>query len=137
MDQYTFNKVNWLEAKDDLSFIRTRVFIEEQSVPVELEWDKHDESCIHLLVLSRDKAVATARIQKNGHIGRMAVLKEHRHHGIGSAMLDILIEYCHEHKLRPHLDAQIEAIKFYQKKGFNIISEEFLDAGIPHKSMEI
>jgi len=137
MDQYSFNKVNWLEAKNDLSLIRTQVFIEEQSVPVELEWDEHDKNCIHLLVLFKNNPIATARMQKNGHIGRIAVLKEHRHQGIGSAMLDILIDYCNQHKLRPHLDAQIKAIGFYQKKGFCVISEEFLDAGIPHKSMEI
>jgi len=134
----TITKVNWHDAKPALQSIRRRVFIEEQSVPEDLEWDNLDKDCIHLLACNdKNEPIATARLLDNGHIGRMAVLKEYRHQGIGSAMLDQLIEYCKQHQLQPHLDAQTVAIGFYEKKGFKTTSDTFMDAGIPHKHMKI
>lgn len=135
---FTINHVNWQDAKKVLQFIRRRVFIEEQSVPEELEWDGLDNDCIHILVRDdNNEPLATARILNNGHIGRMAVLKPYRYQGIGSAMLDRLIEHCQDHKLKAHLDAQTAATGFYERKGFTIIGEMFMDAGIPHKHMEM
>lgn len=126
----------WSEYKDELRGIRETVFIEEQHVPVDLEWDTHDQDALHLLVRdSNQQAIATARMLSDGHIGRMAVLKPWRKQGIGTAMLRTLIRICQDKQLIAHLDAQVHAIGFYTKLGFVTSGDVFIDAGIPHKRM--
>jgi len=126
-----------MDCKDQLSDIRRQVFICEQNVPEELEWDEFDSQAQHVIALnSQKKAVATGRIKADGHIGRMAVLKSYRQQGIGSKILLALLDIAHDKKLETvYLHAQTSAIVFYEKFGFSCSSEEFLDAGIPHKSM--
>ena len=129
---------NWNEDKSALGSIRKKVFIEEQKVPEELEWDEYDEQCMHVLVTDdQNKPIATGRIKPDGHIGRMAVLKEYRNTGIGSAILKELIKSAQDkHLTKVYLHAQTTAISFYEKQGFKTCSEEFMDANIPHKTME-
>ena len=136
---YIINITDWASSKEDLSQIRRKVFIEEQQVPEELEWDEYDDSAIHILATdNKNQAVATARMQADGHIGRMAVRNEHRHHGIGTAMLITLIDLARAKKMTSlYLHAQITAIPFYEQQGFITISDEFMDAGIPHKTMQL
>ena len=126
-----------MDCKDQLSDIRRQVFICEQNVPEELEWDEFDNQAEHVIALNNEeKAVATGRIKADGHIGRMAVIKSYRQQGIGSKILLALLHIAHDKKLeRVYLHAQTSAIVFYEKHGFTCNSEEFLDAGIPHKSM--
>ena len=127
---------NWQENQETLSCIRKIVFIEEQNVPENLEWDGEDPGCMHVLACDMSgKAIGTCRVMKDGHIGRMAVLPEWRMNGIGTRMLQILLCYCKEHKLTPYLDAQLHATGFYQKYGFRVQGDIFMDAGIPHKRM--
>ncbi len=136
--QFTLTWVSWQQAEQELRTIREQVFIHEQHVPEALEWDGLDENCQHILVRERSgQAIATARLQTDGHIGRMAVLSHWRQCGIGSAMLAELLHYCAQHKLKAHLDAQTHALDFYRKSGFTAIDVEFLDAGIPHRKMII
>jgi len=133
---YTLRQVSWQQAEDKLRLLREQIFIKEQLVPEELEWDGLDDSCIHILVEDKHgNPVATARLLDNGHIGRMGVLSEHRHHGIGTAMLQYLTELCWQHQWQAHLSAQTHALGFYQQLGFIVNSEEYLDANIPHKDM--
>lgn len=133
---FSINICSWTESKDELRHIREAVFIEEQGVPVKLEWDEYDPDATHVLVRdSKQHAIATARLLADGHIGRMAVLKSWRHQGIGSAMLHTLIAVCQDKQLTPFLDAQIHALEFYEKNGFVSVGDEFMDAGIPHKRM--
>jgi len=129
---------SWSEDKSALGSIRKKVFIEEQKVPEELEWDEYDEQCIHILVTDdQNKPIATGRIKPDGHIGRMAVLKEYRNTGIGTAILKELIKSAQDKQLtKVYLHAQTTAISFYQKQGFKTCSEEFMDANILHKTME-
>lgn len=128
----------WEKHKEALSYIRRRVFIEEQNVPEELEWDEYDADSIHILASNeKNSPVATGRMKADGHIGRMAVLDEYRNKGTGSAILKLLLSSATDMKLKKvYLHAQISAIPFYQKHGFSTCSEEFMDAGIPHKSMQ-
>lgn len=78
---------DWSKDRDTLSMIRRRVFIQEQHVPEDMEWDEHDSEALHFLVLDTGgKAVGCARLLPNGHFGRMAVLPDWRHQGVG--------EYC-------------------------------------------
>lgn len=137
--QYHIKLTNWANDADRLGDIRRTVFIEEQKVPENLEWDESDDDATHVLATDNDnKPVATARIKDDGHIGRMAVLKAHRKHGIGSAMLKQLIDHAREQLLaRVFVHAQITAMPFYAKHGFVAISDEFMDAGIPHKIMQL
>lgn len=130
-------EVTWNIAQKELSEIRTAVFIEEQHVPPELEWDGLDHAALHLLAFNADgEAVGCARILSGGVIGRMAVLAPWRGRGVGMALLSNALQVCHERGWRDiRLSAQIHAIAFYEKAGFIGCSEEYLDAGIPHRDM--
>lgn len=120
----------------DVRDIRTTVFIEEQNVPIELEWDEFDEASIHFLAYYDNKAVATARLLEDGHIGRMAVLKEYRNRNIGKNMLKYILDIAEEKPYKSIvISAQEHAVGFYQKYGFSISGERYMDAGIPHYDM--
>ena len=116
--------------------IREQVFIEEQQVPPELEWDGLDPECIHVLATLGDgTAIGTARML-DGHIGRMCVLPEWRGCGAGRALLEALLSHAREQHIRKLvLNAQTGATGFYEKSGFNATGPVFMDAGIPHRRM--
>ncbi len=131
-------QVSWMDMEPHLRDIRTRVFIEEQNVPEELEWEDNDIDCVHLLVKKDNKYIATARLLPNGQIGRMAVLRPYRKLGVGSMMLQKLLAIAAE-KMQLHnvfLNAQINAMDFYSKFDFQEQGEIFDDAGIPHIRMK-
>ncbi|SDK67519.1 Predicted N-acyltransferase, GNAT family [Methylophilus rhizosphaerae] len=118
--------------------IRLHVFIEEQKVPVELEWDSADETAMHLLASVDDQPAACARVLPDGHIGRMAVLPEWRGRGIGMALLLQAIQVCRQLEVtHARLSAQTHAIAFYQQAGFDICSEPYSDANILHVDMQL
>jgi predicted GNAT family N-acyltransferase len=135
----------WTEARADASQIRETVFVAEQGVPAELELDRYDPECVH--ALARDetgRAVGTGRLLPSeahgervvGHVGRMAVLKEWRKRGVGGALLAGLVEAARERgDTEVALAAQTHAEAFYRAHGFVAQGNEFLDAGIPHRTM--
>ncbi len=125
------------EDKHPLKHIRTEVFILEQKVPVELEWDDDDTTAIHLLAFdAHHHAIGTVRLLASGKIGRMAVLKAWRKQGVGSMLLNAALEKIQQEKLpTPHLDAQLQAQSFYASFGFHAHGSTFMDAGIPHRKM--
>lgn len=129
--------VDWAEAEKAIRAIRQAVFIYEQAVPEELEWDGLDPLCAHVLAWNEiGEAVGTARIQAEGTIGRMAVLKDWRGRGVGFALLRTLLDLAARQGLsQVTLAAQTHAIGFYERAGFYAIGEPFLDAGIPHRLM--
>ncbi len=134
-----WSKLNDQEA---IKSIREQVFINEQNVPVELEWDNLDEQCLHCLVSDADGiSVATARLlqdKKHAHIGRMAVLKPYRQQGIGSMMLTTLLEQAKKiGVIKIDINAQTSAMSFYQRAGFIAVGDKFDDAGIPHYKMTL
>lgn len=128
----------WSKYKSQLMAIRRDVFIQEQGVPEELEIDEWDAKSTHLLVLNNLQPIATARLLPNGHIGRMCVTKPFRGQGIGKTMLERLIHKAALLGIETvKLNAQVSAIGFYQKSGFQVCSDTFMDAGIEHKSMSL
>ncbi|MBN4080539.1 GNAT family N-acetyltransferase [Beggiatoa alba] len=135
--QYTIKRCFWKTHQQQLSEVRRAVFINEQNVPEDLEWDGFDETAQHVIALNQEnKAIGTGRLKKDGHIGRMALLKEYRLQGIGTAILSALLELAKQQNLKKvYLHAQITALSFYEKQGFVCSSDEFMDAGIPHRSM--
>jgi len=137
MKEYSIKKCGWNSDKQQLSDIRREVFINEQQVPEELEWDEFDQSAQHVIALNQaGQPIATGRIKTDGHIGRMSVLKEYRQQGIGSAILLVLLDNAHQQNLkRVYLHAQVNAVPFYEKHGFIVQGKEFVDAGIAHKTM--
>ena len=136
MTTFLVLQVSWLSHQADLRRIREQVFINEQHVPIVLEWDEQDESAIHLLAFDGDKAVACARLLSDGHIGRMAVLKEFRGLGIGSAVLTHAISLGMAQGLHLiKISAQKHALSFYKRAGFVVTSAEYVEAGIAHYDM--
>lgn len=136
LDKVIVKTCDYQECLSDIQHIRTVVFIKEQSVPAELEWDNIDKECIHVLAYYENKPVATARLLKDGHIGRMAVLAEFRRQHIGQKLLEFMINLAQEKELTIQLSAQEHAVGFYAKQGFHITSDIYMDAGIPHYDME-
>jgi predicted GNAT family N-acyltransferase len=129
----------WEEALPLARPVRERVFIEEQSVPREEEWDEWDEASDHALAFdSGGNPIGTARLLPDGRIGRMAVLKEWRGKRVGAALLAAMLERARQRSMpRALLHAQIQAAGFYRRFGFSERGEEFLEAGIPHVEMTL
>lgn len=127
-------------AERDLCFaIRQAVFVEEQSVPLELEMDSYDDAATHFLLRDGDTPLATARLlDKNGtaKIGRVAVLAEVRGRGLGLRLMEAVLDEARRRSFTEAiLDSQTYAISFYARLGFVAEGEEFDDAGIPHYRM--
>lgn len=129
--------VDWSEAMPLLRAVREEVFVGEQKVPLELEWDEWDARCLHVLAVdARGNAIGTGRLLPDGHIGRMAVLKSWRGKGVGAAILELLLDCARQRGFRTaHLNSQTHAAGFYEKFGFRPEGEEFMEAGIPHVAM--
>ena len=128
---------DWNTCGDDAAQIRHEVFVVEQKVPLEEEMDARDGMCIHAVVYGSDGTpLATGRLLPDGHIGRMAVRAQARRSGLGSLVLESLME---EARKRGHrevvLAAQTHAQPFYAAHGFEVLGGVFLDAGIDHVNM--
>lgn len=131
-------QVAWQQAEAQLRHVRTIVFIEEQLVTPEFEWDEIDDSAVHLLALHENEAIGCLRIIHYGKIGRMAVLKPWRGMGVGKMLLNEAIHICRQHGSKQIvLSAQTHAIHFYQQAGFEITSGEYTDVHIPHVDMQL
>lgn len=135
---YLVRQASWQADEAEIRSIRQGVYIIEQHVPAELEWDGLDEQAMHWLALdAQSKAIATARLLPSGQVGRMAVLAPYRQQGIGASLLRAILEAA---KQLPHpplfLNAQTYAIGFYEKFGFVAEGPVFDDAGIPHRLMQ-
>lgn len=129
-------KALWADDSDTLMQLRTRVFVEEQNVSAALEIDGKDSECQHVKAIVDGLVIGTGRLLPNGFIGRMCVLAEYRNRNIGTMMLKNLVQQAldsgHQKVL---LNAQSYIIPFYQKFGFRVDSEEFIEAGILHRLM--
>ena len=133
-------KYSWQLAPADVRNIRQAVFVKEQQVPPELEWDDTDEIADHYLaVLPDNTPVGVGRLfstlEETAHIGRMAVLPAYRGKGIGEILLRHMMAEAAGQFSEVQLSAQEHAIPFYQQSGFHVCSDFYDDAGIPHADM--
>lgn len=115
--------------------VRGEVFILEQDVPWEEEFDHWDETAIHFNAYLDNDIVGTARLYQN-KVGRVAVLKAYRRQGIGEALMNAVARYAKTHGLTTlELGAQIQVQAFYEQLGYIAYGERFMDANIEHIMM--
>ncbi|MBS9404450.1 GNAT family N-acetyltransferase [Halomonas sp. TRM85114] len=129
---------DWLLLRDAASDIRRVVFIEEQHVSLEEEWDGRDAESHHFLALLEGRPVGTARLLPDAHIGRVAVLAEARGRGIGVALMQSAIATAQRHgHTTVELAAQTHALGFYESLGFRPVGDAFIEANILHRNMQL
>jgi predicted GNAT family N-acyltransferase len=132
---------SWQELGRDARSIRTAVFVEEQKIPADMEWDEADEDCIHAVAFNRfGVPLATGRLLQHvpgvAKIGRMAVVQTMRGSHVGRSVLDALMKAARErgdHEALLH--AQLSAAPFYARAGFSERGAPFDEAGIAHIEM--
>ncbi|HLR61660.1 MAG TPA: GNAT family N-acetyltransferase [Lentibacillus sp.] len=119
--------------------VRTTVFVHEQNVPPEVEIDEFDEEALHLIGYENDMPIAASRVRfvdQYGKLERICVLKNQRGKSYGAELIrtmeDVIRKEGYE---KSKLNAQTHAIDFYQRLGYDVVSGEFMDAGIPHVTM--
>lgn len=131
----------WAELGTDAQAVRTEVFVHEQGVPAELEWDEQDPICLHAVAYNRlGMPLAVGRLLSPepgiGKIGRMAVRQPMRGSRVGRAVLDALTTLARERGDRElHLNAQTSAANFYARAGYKPYGDPFEEAGIAHIAM--
>ncbi|HOX88544.1 MAG TPA: GNAT family N-acetyltransferase [Burkholderiaceae bacterium] len=127
----------WEAMRAEAEPIRFEVFVNEQQVPPESELDEWDATSLHALAFdAAGSAVATGRLLPDGHIGRMAVLREARGQGAGAAVLAALMAAARQRGAHEVvLSAQTHALAFYERAGFVAEGPEYLDCDIPHRLM--
>ena len=127
----------WRELRGRAGAVRVEVFVREQGIDARLEWDGMDDACLHALACDASgAALGTGRLLPDGHIGRMAVLRSARGHGVGSAILEALVQAARERGFGAVvLAAQRSAEPFYRRHGFAVCGEPYLEAGIEHIDM--
>jgi predicted GNAT family N-acyltransferase len=142
MQSVQFHLLSWSEARSQASPVRRSVFIVEQSVPAELEWDEWDDVSMHCIASAADgQVIGTGRLlpddeRGTARIGRMAVSSKWRGRGIGAGILNALTEAAAlrgTHRIELH--AQVHAAAFYKRFGFREHDGIFDEAGIAHVAM--
>lgn len=131
-----------ITSKNDLNVafrIRKEVFVKEQGVSEDIEFDSLDEQCEHVLVYFESQPVGTGRIRPvdgMGKLERICVLQPYRNFGLGKEIIQVLEGIAKEMGIsRVKLHGQTQAEKFYQKLGYKTSSGVFMEDGIPHKLM--
>ena len=128
---------SFAESAADIRSVRDTVFGHEQHVAREIDFDGTDPDCVHVVATDAGGTpIGTGRIQPDGRIGRLSVLKGWRGQGIGARMLEALVVSARGRGLeKVYLHAQVQAIPFYEKRGFERDGAEFLEAGMRHMTM--
>ena len=134
---FSVRLVDWTTARVELEDVRRAVFIVEQAIPEDMEWDEFDAVSRHALAVNASGlSVGCGRLLPDGHIGRLAVLSEWRGHKIGSMLLERLVDLARERgHTRVVLNSQVQAMPFYVRHGFAADGDEYMEAGIPHRTM--
>ncbi len=132
-------KVSNEQEQKDAYFVRQKVFVEEQNVSLEEEMDQFDDIATHFVGYEDNLPVAASRlryVEGYGKLERICILKKYRGRGYGKQMiLHMEQEVSNQGYEKSKLNAQIQALDFYKNLGYEVVSEEFMDAGIPHVTM--
>ena len=132
----TIIEVTYSEYRDKIRKVRNKVFVEGQNVPENIEEDGKDNECYHVLLTRYDQPIATGRMEKDGHVGRIAVLEEYRGMNFGTMIMNKLEDIALKNGIRKlYLNSQSHAIPFYMKLGYETVGDYFFEAGIEHKKM--
>jgi predicted GNAT family N-acyltransferase len=139
VDAVALRPASWQHDRDALQFVRRRVFVEEQGVPEDEEWDAADLTALHVLAVVADRdPVGTGRLEPCGKIGRVAVLREWRGSGVGGQVMRHLVNQATELGFEAvYLHAQTTATGFYRRLGFRAEGPVFDEVGIPHVRMHM
>ncbi|MGB5209190.1 MAG: GNAT family N-acetyltransferase [Gammaproteobacteria bacterium] len=137
MSDFTVRTASWRNDVSEIKRVRETVFVDEQAVPAELEWDGLDEICIHAIAEDSNRdAIGTGRLHPSGKIGRMAVVADWRGRGVGAEILQTLISIARGEGIEEvYLHGQTRVLEFYARYGFVAEGEEFDEADIPHRMM--
>ncbi|MBJ8503495.1 GNAT family N-acetyltransferase [Acinetobacter seifertii] len=129
---------DWEQLEKDAKYIREQVFIQEQGIAPEDEWDDFDAIAVHFMVYDKEQPIATARLLPQHSVGRVAVLMPYRKQGIGKILMQHIIDYARNQKL-PYLklSAQTYVTAFYEALGFKVQGEVYQDCGISHIDMTL
>ncbi len=117
---------DWEQLEKDAKYIREQVFIREQGIAPEDEWDDFDATAVHFMVYDKEQPIATARLLPQHSVGRVAVLMPYRKQGIGKILMQHIIDYARNQKL-PYLklSAQTYVTAFYVALGFQVQGEVY------------
>ena len=134
---FSIRLCDWTQDAPALRRVRRDVFIVEQQIPENLEWDDADATSLHALAEDGEgEPIGCGRLLTDGHVGRLAVVRSWRGRGVGAALLERLVEEARQRgHLRIVLNAQTQAMPFYARYGFEPSGSEFEEAGIPHREM--
>ena len=126
--------------REDAYDVRFTVFVEEQGVDPDIEIDKHEDEATHFVAYADDEPVGTARLREPqdslGKVERLAVLPAHRGEGLGRQLMDAIEDEAKRWGLeRLTLHGQLRVADFYDHLGYEQVSDEFEEAGIPHVEM--
>lgn len=150
MTSYTTRTVTGEQDRAACFQVRRGVFVGEQNVPEEIEYDAYDADAVHVIAVAADgTALGTGRLLHGpaataktggdpavGSLGRLAVTKEARGLGVGAALVRAIEDAARELGLTTvDLHAQTHALGFYERLGYAAYGPEFPDAGIPHRAM--
>ncbi len=138
-NDFTVEPASWSVDMADLRSVRTEVFVVEQNVPEDEEWDEHDAHSKHVIARDPDgRPIGTGRLTAMHTIGRMAIVRDWRGKGVGAAILRVLLEQARaSHIPRIELHAQTHALAFYSRAGFVAFGDEYDECGIAHRSMAL
>lgn len=141
-EEVIVKKADSEKEKQDARSVRSKVFIDEQNVPAELEYDLHDEdpATVHLVAYAGNKPAGAARMRQTekaiGKAERVAVLKEARGRGIGALLMREMENWAKEAGIdKIKLNAQLHAENFYSQLGYKKVGDPFLEANIEHIAM--
>lgn len=131
-------RTSWAESSEQLSQLRHDVFVDEQGVPKQDEFDGKDDDAVHWIAFGSGRDVLGCARLSDGKVGRMAVYKPQRHKGVGSALMRNIIRFAAANKMENlQLNAQSHAIPFYENVHFVVDGDEFIEAGLPHRHMTL
>lgn len=133
---YHVRPAEWARDEAAIANLRHEVFIAEQHVPENLEWEADDAQHHWFVAESRLGLIGVARLTAAGRIGRMAVRRPFRGKGVGTDLLLAALAVARRGGMtRIYLSAQTHAEGFYARQGFVAEGDVYLDAGIPHRTM--